>query len=1007
MVRSEAAKASEKRRRKLRAAESIAMGLPVNPCEKRRRRLSPGAPSGYYGDDRSRMAPNIRHKAQVRQSLERGNIEDAVHHLAMAAADPRGNIESDILKEVLLKCAQKANLTGAAKVCQLMAALQQWPNLRTMVTAFSQVSQKCCAEDVLTLLVRPIVDVVDFGPQPDSRLEACRKYCRHFLPLLLQDFLEDATQSLARIAQAPPKALEDQGTAVLNVQFSHNSKPTQLEVFMGSMQYPFPFVKGDTVLVMPYAQNATVEDGVEAEVYSTGTRCALRTNSPVNLSASRSWRIDKMANRTSLIRQLEAVKKLVEVKEYARNSTYADPGIHDALLFAPLPHEVLTPADEKNKAYVAQCSAQPAGNARRRVCGVEELNASQRDAVAHALTQRISLIHGPPGTGKTYTSVALVKSWLGNNMGPVLATSDSNTAVDNLITGLSAAGLSVARIGRPEATRADLNQHTLEYLQSMYKGPPGDNYQVQQQILRRADVVCATCSGAGCEVLEKVPFFSVLIDEASQATEPSTLIPIIHGASQVALVGDHKQLPPTILSRTAELNGLGVSLFDRLVHAGLKPRLLDTQYRMHPALAEFSSIMVYQHKLLSGVTAADRPPVFGIPWPNPAAPLAFVPIDSAETSEGSSYLNRLEAEQLAATVRSLLQSSGLQPADIGIITPYSSQVKLIRKLLNLPRGGNRGRVFQHAEGEGSLGLEVNSVDGFQGREKQVILVSAVRANQHNSVGFLADPRRMNVMLTRAKRGLVVYGNPATLCKDVECWGPWLEFVAAKGYVSGTLSPAVMHELREQKLPKNLIAPFLVAAALSIAASGAVRISRPPAALVPNVSAGWPGPYQQQLMQPAASPFVQQPAAGLHVPQLQPHPQSGWGPSSGNSVAAPTGGQGYAGGAGASFGAACRWGHDPAAAVGGGGAALWKNGAGDHSSSSSGGPNGFGNGGGAAAPHGGGGRQGVYSAGMPASASWGRKGGAPQVWNAGGAAPPGRATNLADTTPGSSSSSSSC
>jgi len=192
------------------------------------------------------------------------------------------------------------------------------------------------------------------------------------------------------------------------------------------------------------------------------------------------------------------------------------------------------------------------------VGSLRTLNGSQRAAVASGLAQRFTLVQGPPGTGKTYTAVALTKAWLKHGLGPVLCCSESNVAVDNLVEGLIAAGVPAVRLGRPEAVRGDLSQHMVRH----------------EGQLRAAAAVCCTCAAAGGDMLESARFGAVLLDEASQQVELASLVALARGARAVALVGDHRQLPPTVLSRAAEHQGMAVSLFDRLQAQGVAPVML-------------------------------------------------------------------------------------------------------------------------------------------------------------------------------------------------------------------------------------------------------------------------------------------------------------------------------------------------------------------------------------------------------------------------------------------------
>ncbi|KAK9866538.1 hypothetical protein WJX84_002418 [Apatococcus fuscideae] len=240
------------------------------------------------------------------------------------------------------------------------------------------------------------------------------------------------------------------------------------------------------------------------------------------------------------------------------------------------------------------------------------------------------------------------------------------------------------------------------------------------------------------------------------------------------LVGDAKQLPPTISSQKAKRAGLGVSLSERLQNLHLSPLVLNVQYRMHPAIAAFSSQAFYKNALQSGVSSSDRPPLSGFKWPNRKRPVAFVNISSPELAAGArgvSKSNPAEARILTMMTRQLMAAneSLLSGAGIGIITPYAGQVREIKYQLSIC--GYQPIAAALLNGL----LEVKTVDGFQGREKEIILFSAVRCNPQQHVGFLNDARRLNVALTRAKRGLIVLGSRQTL-KASPIRKRWLKWV---------------------------------------------------------------------------------------------------------------------------------------------------------------------------------------------------------------------------------------
>eukprot|EP00930_Biecheleria_cincta_P034433 TRINITY_DN23803_c0_g1_i1.p1 TRINITY_DN23803_c0_g1~~TRINITY_DN23803_c0_g1_i1.p1 ORF type:complete len:802 (-),score=143.35 TRINITY_DN23803_c0_g1_i1:84-2489(-) len=451
-----------------------------------------------------------------------------------------------------------------------------------------------------------------------------------------------------------------------------------------------------------------------------------------------------------------------------------------------------------------------------------ELNPSQCAAVAAAAGRRMTLIQGPPGTGKTTTSVRLLSFWARQKQRPLLATSDSNIAVDNIAEGLQALGVKVVRVGRPEKVTSNLEDATLESLlrqrldgdkgkgskgKDSSKGSKGkgkqdakdfeesakqrrvDEFEAKMAILRDADVICTTTIAAGSDFLHLLKLKAILIDEVAQATELSAIVPIVlRGADKLVLVGDHCQLPPSICSLEAETRGLSLSLFTRMATQGIEPYFLDTQFRMHPMIAAFSARQFYHGKLKTGVASHERPPPQGFDWPQSDSGIAFVHVDSFEKKDGETRANSGEVSTVSRLLVDVLKSKELTVLDIGIVTPYAGQVRALRQALRreLPyklqgtgvdlTGGLEGKRAARA-------LEIASVDAFQGREKELIIFSAVRSNRHGQVGFLADWRRLNVMITRARRGLIIVGNTDTLRADTN-WASWLDWADESGLVLG-------------------------------------------------------------------------------------------------------------------------------------------------------------------------------------------------------------------------------
>ena len=197
---------------------------------------------------------------------------------------------------------------------------------------------------------------------------------------------------------------------------------------------------------------------------------------------------------------------------------------------------------------------------------------------------------------------------------------------------------------------------------------------------------------------------------------------------------------------------------------GIKPLLLNTQYRMHPSISEFPNSQFYGGMLEDGVKESEREAPPGMLWPNWDSPLAFLPVDGDEllSPDGASKENAAEASWVVKILMGFVDDGGLDLTDIGIVTPYAGQVRAIRDILP----------------ESMMGVEVRTVDGYQGREKDVIIFSCVRSNSEGNVGFLSDRRRLNVALTRSKRGLVVIGNPDTLRHDDD-WRSWIDHVRSR------------------------------------------------------------------------------------------------------------------------------------------------------------------------------------------------------------------------------------
>ncbi|KAI6118101.1 P-loop containing nucleoside triphosphate hydrolase protein [Pisolithus sp. B1] len=306
-------------------------------------------------------------------------------------------------------------------------------------------------------------------------------------------------------------------------------------------------------------------------------------------------------------------------------------------------------------------------------------------------------------------------------------------------------------------------------------------YAMHQEMLRditsAADVICTTCVTSASVALNVLDFPVVFLDEASMSTEPASLIPLMRGSRHVSLIGDHKQLPPVIASREAKMKGFGTSLFERLTEEGVVPSImLDVQYRMHPTISHFPSLEFYNMSLQDGtVDAAGNvspdlyPPLSShlevdtLTGRRPS--VVFLDHGGSEAAKDRSRVNWNEAHIVCSVIEDLLlRNEHLRGKNIGVIAPYAAQISLLTRLLTTD-AKYRKRFLASLGDHRAMQLsdiEVKTVDGFEGREKDVIIFSTVRNNNTGYIGFLADRRRLNVGLTRAKRGLFIIGSINTL-----------------------------------------------------------------------------------------------------------------------------------------------------------------------------------------------------------------------------------------------------
>lgn len=406
-------------------------------------------------------------------------------------------------------------------------------------------------------------------------------------------------------------------------------------------------------------------------------------------------------------------------------------------------------------------------NAARRSFADPDLNPSQTQALNAAAGRELTLLWGPPGTGKTFTIVRILKQLLTDHPDHrFLVTAPTHNAVDNLMQrfihegGHTVSGQEPLRVSTDfNKVAAALKRYTCDAMvgKDLSDGFAG-RHEAQKRV-QEAVIIFTTCAGAGLGLLRSQQFSIVIVDEASQITEPGSLVPLTKGCSRAILVGDHVQLRPSAIGRHAVLMDFNVSLFERLYTApdrdDVAKVMLDTQYRMHPDLCAFSSDTFYEGNLQTakGLDALKLPRS-QFPWPSTGGRKVFVQCDDVEdlgrqskSNQGQVRLCKKICKLLDITTASSAHQSSTpaENATVAILTPYSRQRELLRNA-----------IPNHA---------VSSIDGFQGREADIAIFVTVRSNAHHDIGFLSDMRRLNVVMTRARAGVIVIGHRNTLMQQ--------------------------------------------------------------------------------------------------------------------------------------------------------------------------------------------------------------------------------------------------
>jgi len=466
---------------------------------------------------------------------------------------------------------------------------------------------------------------------------------------------------------------------------------------------------------------------------------------------------------------------------------------------------LLEKGDEGRLVRILTGQQKPSFHTENRGSGAaERLNASQQAAVDKILSaNELAIVHGPPGTGKTTTLVQAIRALAARDHKQILVVAPSNTAVDLLSEKLADEGLNVLRVGNPARVSERLMSLTLDSkmtehnsnkeikklkkrarefrdMAHKYKRSFGKAEREQRKalfdearnilkeverteqfivddLITKAQVITATLVGANHYTVRSLRYETVVIDEAGQALEPACWIPILK-AQRVILAGDHCQLPPTVKSDEAMRGGLGTTLLEKNVAQHPEAViLLEEQYRMHTTIMGYSSDVFYEGRLKAHPSVAAHSLFEG------DGALAF--IDTAgcgydEKQEGAGLSNPEEAAFLIKHATQVVTDLSTRFSDeafptIAIISPYRNQVHLLQDLLQ------HSAILRRYAGK----ISVNTIDSFQGQERDIVYIGMTRSNADSKIGFLSDVRRMNVAMTRARKKLVVIGDSGTLSRS--------------------------------------------------------------------------------------------------------------------------------------------------------------------------------------------------------------------------------------------------
>ncbi|KAK9461466.1 P-loop containing nucleoside triphosphate hydrolase protein [Lipomyces oligophaga] len=658
-----------------------------------------------------------------------------------------------------------------------------------------------------------------------SEDEVLTKLTKRFKTALKKERSEDVAQMQDQISSLPPKILAYRGLAVLNICISNirtalgGSMVLELEpdsAISDEFDRGIGIRNGD-IVALENMRAATEKKAVKGSGHRVEGVILRISPKAIHISVD-----DKFAETATQLEGRFWIVKLANSITYTRmDETMEDlsllnpPTNLQRIVLGTLEPNLVTSQEQVLEYFD------------------ETLNDSQKKAIKFCLgPSEVAIVHGPPGTGKTYTVIEIIRQLVARNQ-RVLVCGPSNMSVDTILERLDnlLPPDSLLRIGHPARLLPSILRHSLEVIlwnsdssqivrdireeigsnfakikktksgrekSEIYKDIKllRKEYRIRekkalQEVLNNAKVIVCTLHGAGSGFLAGIEFNSIIIDEVSQSLEPQCWIPLIHHpeATKLIIAGDNKQLPPTIKAAANE-KALGTTLFDRLVsiHGDKIRNLLNVQYRMNHKIMEFPSQSMYEGKLVAAEMVANQTlanlqyvcrneftetkvlwiDTQGGEFPENLKAATSTKLGRDENVSSSS--NDLEAWLVVQEIAKLLKY-GIRVEDIGVIAPYNAQVNILSKRIE-------AYLDKHVRREGAAEtLEISSVDGFQGREKIAIIMSMVRSNDKGDIGFLKDDRRLNVAITRPRMYLCIIGDSETLArgsKFLKAWVKWAE-----------------------------------------------------------------------------------------------------------------------------------------------------------------------------------------------------------------------------------------